>query len=172
MSAHLASWQAEVDQLWSQFESLRKDDFLAAMALLAQRDPNGGGQGAFELASAHDALNRESAAVGLYRQSLQRTLPEATRRQAAIQLASSLRVVGELSESIALLEREAAISDGLTDAANAFLCLSLIDADRSAEAAARALLSLSKHLPSYRKSVANYASAALESVSRPHGPES
>lgn len=165
MNEQGGEWQSAVDRLWAQFDRLAPADFLAAMRELVSRAPTGSGHGLFELASAHDALDDEAQAIGLYREAIACGLPEETRRQAVLQLASSLRQTGALEESLALLEREVEIDDAMTDAATAFLCLSLMDAGRAEEAAARALLALAKHLPRYRKSITAYASAGFRAAS-------
>ncbi len=78
--------------------------------------------------------------------------------EASIQLASSLRNVGQVAESVALLtaERDAG-SDELDDAVSAFLALALVDTGREREAVAITLAALAPHLPRYQRSVANYA---------------
>ena len=75
-----------------------------------------------------------------------------------IQLASSLRNLGEAEESVALLTEElAAGSDELDDAVRAFLALALTDAGRCPEAVSHALTALAPHLPRYQRSLAAYA---------------
>jgi len=96
--------------------------------------------------------------VPLYREALERGLSGERRRRAVIQLASSLRNLGEAYESVALLEAELnAGSDHLDDAVRAFLALALADTGREREAAAHALTALAPHLPRYQRSLANYA---------------
>lgn len=80
-----------------------------------------------------------------------------------IQLASSLRNLGQVAESIALLraEREAG-SDELDDAVTAFLALALADAGGEREAVSLALSALAVHLPRYQRSVTDYARLLLD----------
>ena len=75
-----------------------------------------------------------------------------------IQLSSSLRNLGRVAESLALLtaEREQP-PDQLDDAVSAFLALALADSGREREAASVALAALASHLPRYQSSVGNYA---------------
>ena len=83
-----------------------------------------------------------------------------TRRRAVIQLASTLRNLGEAEQSVALLTSERAMpSDELDDAVVAFLALALIDMGKPRAAASLALGALSKHLPRYNRSLTNYAKA-------------
>jgi tetratricopeptide (TPR) repeat protein len=113
---------------------------------------------AFERASAFDSTGHEHEAVSLYEQALELGLEPPRHRRAIIQLASSLRNVGRVDESVALLADErAAGSDELDDAVEAFLALALVDAGREREAVSVALAALSKHLPRYQRSLANYA---------------
>jgi tetratricopeptide (TPR) repeat protein len=80
------------------------------------------------------------------------------RRQAVIQLASSLRALGEVEQSVELLTAERAeTSDELDDAVTGFLALALVHAGREREAAALALGALAAHLPRYRRSLTAYA---------------
>nr|WP_256434476.1 tetratricopeptide repeat protein [Myxococcus sp. CA056] len=114
----------------------------------------------FERASAHDSLGQEALAAPLYRQALASGLSGGLRRQAVIQLASTLRNLGEVQESVALLTAERAVgSDELDDAVSAFLALSLVDAGREREAVGLALGALARHLPRYNRSLSNYAKA-------------
>ena len=95
----------------------------------------------------------------LYRQALDAGLAGSRRRQAVIQLASSLRVIGDAAGSVALLRAEkAAASDELDGAVSAFLTLSLLDAGAPREAVSVALTALAPHLPMYQRSVTSYAS--------------
>jgi hypothetical protein len=112
----------------------------------------------FEQASAKDSIGLEQEAAVLYRQALAGGLTGGRRRRAVIQLASTLRNLGQAEESVALLraEREAG-SDDLDDAVAAFLALALIDTGREREAAALALAALSRHLTRYNRSLEHYA---------------
>jgi hypothetical protein len=94
------------------------------------------------------------------------------RRQAVIQLASSLRVIGRAEESVALLTAEInAASDNLNEAVLAFLALALADIGREREAASLALAALAPHLPQYQKTVANYARLMVEPESAGPSPQ-
>lgn len=151
-----SSWQRRVDALWESFDEHNEESFLAHMDELAAELP--AAAAAFERASAFDSLGHESVAVALYRKALELGLDGQRRRRAVIQLASSLRNVGEADESVRLLTAErAAGSDELDDAVNAFLALALVDTGREREAVSVALAALSGHLPRYQRSLANYA---------------
>ena len=110
----------------------------------------------FEWASAHDFLGREADAIPLYRAAITHGLTEPRHTQAVIQLASSLRNVGEATQAAALLgDLE---PDGAVGAApKAFLALALHDLGRLDEALAVALEALATTLPQYGRAVAAYA---------------
>src|ERR1035438_1426053 len=84
-------------------------------------------------------------------------------RRAVIQMASSLRNLGNAREAVTLLTAKAgARSDDLDGAVATFLALALADVGREREALAVALTALSKYLPRYNRSVARYARALTE----------
>lgn len=154
--------QRRLDELWASFDGLDEETFLARMDALAAvlSDP---AVAAFERASAFDATGDEERAVALYRRALDLGLGPDRRRRAVIQLASSLRNVGQVDESVALLraERDAG-SDELDDAVAAFLALALVDAGREREALSTALAALAPHLRRYQRSLGSYARALLD----------
>jgi tetratricopeptide (TPR) repeat protein len=128
------------------------------MDALTAELPPGSPIAAFERASAFDSTGHSDLAVPLYRRALELGLDGERRRRATVQLASSLRNLGEPAESERLLREErAAGSDELDDAVSAFLALALADAGREREAVSVALSALARHLPRYERSVANYA---------------
>lgn len=110
----------------------------------------------FARASDLDAAGDERAAVPLYRDALAAGLSGESRVQAVIQLASSLRVLGDASGAIALL-RTVPDDDPLAAAARAFLALSLFDDEKPAAALRTALEALTPTLPAYRRSLDAYA---------------
>lgn len=148
-------WDARVAAFWAGADDERADETIDGMrALVAERradDP----RALFELACAHDFVGREAEAVPLYRAAIAGGLDAEHRPFAVIQLASSLRNLGEAAEAVALLE-------GLPDDAHApgrdaFLALALHDAGRPTEALAVALRRLAPALPEYGRAAAAYA---------------
>ncbi len=84
------------------------------------------------------------------------------RRRATIQLASSLRYLGNAGEAAELLAAELhAASDELDGAVHAFLALALVDLGREREAVATSLLALSRYLPRYNRSLVMRGSSRL-----------
>ena len=129
----------------------------ALEAILGDRDD---ARAAYERASLHDSLGEEAAAVPLYRAALAGDLDEGLRTQATIQLASSLRNVGDASGAITLLQAVPA-SDPLYDSARAFLALALFSDGKPAPALREALQTLAPHLPRYQRAVRAYADELL-----------
>ena len=162
-------WERRIADLWAAIDDYEPEDFRAEVERLAAELPAGDPVGLFERACANDSTGRPEDAEPLYRQALAGGLTGIRRRRAVIQVASTLRNLGRPEESVGLLEAERdAGSDELDDAVAAFLALALADVGRERQAAGIALGALSKHLPRYNRSLANYASELLsESGSRP-----
>jgi hypothetical protein len=158
-----AEWERRLAELWESLDGRGEEEFLAAMDALAAELPEESAIAAFERASALDSTGHPDRAVPLYREALAGGLEGIRRRRATIQLASSLRNLGQAEESVALLraEREAG-PDELDDAVAAFLALALVDTGREREAASLALEALAPHLPRYQRSLGNYARLLVE----------
>ncbi|MFZ4895656.1 tetratricopeptide repeat protein [Plantibacter sp. Mn2098] len=158
-----AEWESRIAAVWEaavdgdEFETITLID-----ALVAER-PAGDAAGLFEAAGARDSAGLEAEAEPLYRAALAAGLDDDRRPQAVIQLASTLRNLGRVEESIDMLRAEIATHpDGpLIDAAFAFLALSLATRGDTLEATSVALGVLSGHLPRYRRSVGAYATELL-----------
>jgi hypothetical protein len=151
-------WERRVDELWAAMDTYDEDDFVAAMAALVDELPADDPVGLFERAGSVDSTGHSDLAVPLYRQALDNGLSGLRRRRAIIQMASSLRNLGQASESVDLLTVErGASSDELDDAVAGFLALALADIGREREAASIALGALAPHLPRYQRSLGNYA---------------
>ena len=151
------------EALWARIDEYDGDTFRAKIDELVAELPAGSAIAAFERACAFDSTGHASQAVPLYREAMQIGLEGVRRRRAVIQLASSLRNLGQLSEGLELLraEREQP-SDELDDAVSAFLALALASSGREREGISVALAALAPHLPRYQRSVADYAHALSE----------
>lgn len=150
------TWQERVDAYWRDADDARPERMLAEMAALVRERPDGDADALFELASAHDFLGREADAIPLYRAALATGLGPDRRSQAVIQLASSLRNVGDAEAAVELL-RTLDPDEHTGAAARAFLALALHDLGRSAEALRVALTALAPTLPRYARAVEHYA---------------
>jgi tetratricopeptide (TPR) repeat protein len=151
-------FEQKVEALWASIDDYGDEEFRAKMDEVVAELPADSPVAAYERGSAFDSTGHSDKAVPLYREALERGLDGPRRRQCVIQMASSLRNMGEVEESVAALtaERDRA-SDELDDAISAFLALALVDAGRDREAVSVALTALAPHLPRYQRSVTSYA---------------
>lgn len=158
MSAPPPDWETRIAEAWREAEQLAPADLRARIDAIAAERPEGDAIAAFERACVRDSTGDPAAAAQLYRQALAQGVQGIRRRRATIQLASSLRNLGQPEEAVALLSAERAQpSDELDHAVAAFLALALIDLGREREAAGLALGALAAYLPRYNRSLANYA---------------
>jgi tetratricopeptide (TPR) repeat protein len=157
-------WEARLAELWAALDEQSEGEFLAAMQQLTDELPDGSAIALFERACALDSTGHSDRAVPLYREALDIGLEGIRRRRAVIQMASSLRNLGQSDTSVRLLGAEQRrSSDELDDAVSAFLALALADIGREREALSLALQSLAPHLPRYQRSCSNYARALIQS---------
>jgi hypothetical protein len=156
-------WERRLADAWASLDQRSESEFLALIEKLAAELPAGDAVGIFERAGSLDSTGHSDLAVPLYREALDRGLTGERRRCAVIQMASSLRNLGRVEESVALLTAELdAGSDHLDGAVRAFLALALVDVGREREAVSLALGALVPHLPRYQRSLANYARLLVE----------
>ncbi|MFT4282402.1 MAG: tetratricopeptide repeat protein [Microbacterium sp.] len=150
------TWEERIGAFWRDAEGHDAARLWTRLeAILVERvssDPDA----LFERASLHDYLGEEERAVPLYRAALAGGLAGSARTEARIQLASSLRNVGEPSAALSVL-RDVETDDPLADAAAAFRSLALYDDGKPAEALRVALRALAPHLPAYTRAVEAYA---------------
>lgn len=162
MSNDNTEWDLRVAALWAEFDRHSADSFRARIEALAAERPDGDAHALFERACANDSTGREAMAAPLYRAALAAGLDGIRRRRAVIQLASTLRNLGDAEEGVRMLTAERARpSDELDDAVASVLALCLVDTGRAREATGHLLLALARHLPRYNRSMATYARALL-----------
>ena len=152
-------WNARVSAVWASAAGMADLDVVAAIdALVAEREPDDAAA-VFEAASARDYAGLEAEAEPLYRQAIDGGLDPATLPRAVIQLASTLRNLGQVDESIELLEEHLAEhpADDWTGPGAAFLALALASRGDERDAASVALAALADYLPMYSASVRGYA---------------
>ncbi|SFR76447.1 Tetratrico peptide repeat-containing protein [Agromyces sp. CF514] len=153
-------WQQRIDAIWNDASGTIGDDELIARidAVAAER----GGDDAravFERAGARDSAGRPDEAVPLYERALALGLDDEHRPQAVIQMASSIRNLGDDARALDLLESELRdhADAPFRDEVAAFLALALASSGDARRAASVALLALAPHLRRYTRSVSNYA---------------
>jgi len=151
-------WEARVAEVFTAIDSYDEGELVARIDALVSELAPGSAIGLFERGAACDSTGHPDRAVPLYRAALDAGLVGERRRRAVIQLASSLRNLGNPQQALTLLTAEADVtSDDLDGAVATFLALALVDLGREREAVAVALTALSKYLPRYNRSVARYA---------------
>lgn len=156
-------WERRAAALWERLDDYGPGAFVEAMRALAQECP-GDPVALFELGGAHDSTGRPMEAIGYYRRALEGGLDASRRRQATVQMASSLRETGRPERALELLEaeQEAAGAEEYADAVAMCKALTLAELGRDREGLSVALVALAPHLPRYRRSTVNYARALLE----------
>lgn len=157
-------WEHESKQLWSKLDEYEPEQFVAEVEKLIGNLSAGHPIALFERACAQDSTGHSDRAVPLYREALERGLVGLRRRRATIQLASSLRNVGQSHESVRLLSKELeGPDDELSGAVRGFLALALADIGREREGLMHGLSALASYLPRYNRSMSNYAAELLKS---------
>jgi tetratricopeptide (TPR) repeat protein len=155
-------WDDRVAAVWADDALSDAERIERIDALAGERDAEDA-RALFERAGARDSAGLEAEAESLYRRALEAGLDEDHRTQAVIQLASTLRNLGSIEESLDLLraEYERGPAAPLHDAAAAFYALALASAGDAVAAASVALKALAPHLPRYTRSVGAYADELL-----------
>lgn len=152
----MSDWKSKVDDLYARMADFEAVPFIEAMDALAAEAPDEA-SALFERAGARDAADHGADAVPLYEAALKAGLDETRRRQATIQLASTLRNLGEHERAVELLAAEREVSDDLEDAVAAFYALALHSSGRHDEALSVSLSALAPHLTRYQRAVGYYA---------------
>ena len=156
----ITTWEGRVAALWKDLDAFGQADFVGAMRQLTAELPEGDPVALFELGAAYDSTGSPQEAVALYKSSLEAGLTGLRRRRVHIQMASSLRNLGQPKQAADMLFEELKQpSDELDQAVVAFLALALADLGRERAALSITLEALSKYLPRYNRSLARYAQA-------------
>jgi len=152
-------WDAQIALVWATTDQLTDDEVVAVIDALAAERGETDAAAQFERASARDYVGREADAEPLYRAALELGLDEIRRPQAVIQLASTLRNLGQSDEAIALLDDQLRQDPESRWAAPtaAFLSLALASNGQEREATSVALAALASFLPAYSGAVRRYA---------------
>jgi tetratricopeptide (TPR) repeat protein len=150
------SWDDRIAAFWSEADDERPAAMWAALEPLLAERPKRDAAAAFERASLHDMLGEEHAAIPHYRAAIAAGLDPERQGYAAIQLASTLRNVGQLDEAVELLE-PLRTDDRLGAAARAFLALTLHDLGRRSDALRLVLADHAPNVPLYGRALGEYA---------------
>lgn len=149
-------FDARMNDYWDQWNDREPAQMHADLeAILSERGCDDA-RASYERGSLHDSLGEEHDAIPLYRDALANGLDDSLRTQATIQLASTLRNVGDASGAIALLQGVPG-TDPLAESARAFLALALFSDAKPAAALRTALQTLAPHLPRYQRAIGAYA---------------
>jgi hypothetical protein len=109
-----AAWEKRMSDLWVGIDDHAGDEFVALVDALAAELPLGSAVGLFERGGARDSTGHSDLAVPLYKATLAAGLEGEGRRRAVIQMASSMRNLGQAEDAVALLTAELeASSDAL-----------------------------------------------------------
>lgn len=155
-------WDRRVADHWRRIDEYDEPAFRVALETLLDVLPDDAAVKAFERAAVHDSFGHAARAVPLYERALAMGLPGERRRRAVIQMASSIRNLGDPQRAVDLLSVELALpADHLSGAVRATLALALTDVGRCREAVSIAVAGLAEYLPRYNRSMARYAIALL-----------
>src|ERR1700727_2236663 len=103
-----SEWEERVAAAWAALDDSEPQEFRAKIDALASERPDGDPIAAFERACSFDSTGFSHKAAPLYREAVSGGLTNLRRRRATIQLASSLRNLGQAEESVTLLRAEQA----------------------------------------------------------------
>lgn len=151
------TFEQAIDAFWEQAETRDPQRLADEVTTLCHQWDVPAARLAFEQASVHDFLGHEALAVEGYRRALATGLEAPHHHNARIQLASTLRNLGQADQAIDLLRSMEDTPQELLPGAQAFLALALYDDGQPAEALRTALLTLAPNLPTYRRSIIDYA---------------
>ena len=159
-------WETRVASVWKIADSLSPRELVRTIDSLASERPVDDPFALFERACARDTAGIEDGAEPLYRAALASGALDAFRHaRASLQLGSTLRHLGRLDESEALLLAQLARCDAegpgavLRDETCSLLAFTWIAQGRDRDAAALALETLAPHLSRYNRSTAANARA-------------
>lgn len=162
----MKSWDERIDDVWADAAGDEVgDDTIARIDVLAAERGTDDARAEFERGGARDSAGRPEEAVALYRRALALGLDEEHRPQCVIQMASSLRNLGEFDAALDVIraEEELSANGPYRDAVAAVHALILASAGRPAQGLSVALLALVPHLPRYHRSMTAYAHEIAES---------
>lgn len=153
-------WEADLETAWADPPTDECERFITRIEQIVGAPDVPEGVRRLEIAGAHDFLDHPDLAVAGYRRALDAGLDEHRTRQATIQLASSLRNLGEPAGGLQLLAAlRTDAGDGLDDAVVVFTALMNVDLGHERVAVSQLIHALAEHLPRYGVSARHYADA-------------
>ena len=163
------AWEEQIAAVWAAADESDTAAILRAIDSLVLRRPTTDAAAMFEAASARDFAGLEEDAVVKYRRAIELGLDDERYPQAVIQLASTLRNLGEYDEAETALTTWLASNEthDYADAARAFLALTLVSAGEPTRAAQIALSALAPHLELYSRPVLRYTEELSDEESDP-----
>ncbi|MBO9627620.1 MAG: tetratricopeptide repeat protein [Microbacterium sp.] len=162
----MSTWDERIDEVWTEAAGIEVgDEIIARIDAIAAERGDDDARAVFERAGARDSAGREAEAAVLYRRALDLGLDEDHRAQAVIQLASTLRNLGEYDEALALVEeeQERSVDGPYRDAVAVVHALVLASSGKPARGLSIAILALVPHLPRYHRSMTAYAREIADS---------
>ncbi len=158
------TWKDDLDAAWQDVATMPPDDFRGLIEQLVSNPDVPETIRQFHTACAFDSTGSSDIAIQGYQRALDAGLDGYERRRAIIQMASSLRNLGESDRSVEILSAEPTdVGDGLDEAVVIFHALALSDLGREREGVVRLVHALAEHLPRYTASAHRYADALLPS---------
>ncbi|MEV8251555.1 tetratricopeptide repeat protein [Microbacterium sp. NPDC076768] len=161
----MKSWDDRVDAVWADAsgEEVGAETIARIDALAAERGVDDA-RAEFERAGARDSAGYPADAVVLYRRALALGLDDDHRAQCIVQLASSLRNMGEYDEALTVIQCAESLPAGspYRDAIATVHALTLASSGRPAHGLSVALMALVPHLPRYHRSMSAYAQEIAE----------
>ncbi|GMA25541.1 hypothetical protein GCM10025864_33000 [Luteimicrobium album] len=158
-NAPAGSWEERIAAAWyrARTEEVPDAELRDAVAALVAELPDDHPAALYEIGSAWDSTGAPETAIAFYRAALAAGLRPDRRRQAVIQLASSLRNVGRADEAVEILEAERREpSDNLDAQLDGFLALALADSGRANEGVGVAVAALGSLVQRYHRSLVAY----------------
>ncbi|WP_127793607.1 tetratricopeptide repeat protein [Agromyces sp. LHK192] len=158
-------WDRRIAEVWELAAgSLVDDEVIERIDAIAAERGDDDARAAFERAGARDSAGLPEDAVPLYRRALELGLDDEHRPQAVVQLASSIRNLGDVAEALRMIEAEYRDHPDAPyrDEVAAFLALALVSAGDPTRGASVALTALAPHLRRYTRSMTAYAAALVE----------
>lgn len=152
----IRTWNEQIETFWRSAEGKTAQNLREELEELLAKRPANDALVLFERASLHDYLGEEAQAVEPYRAAIATGLDPEKLDEARIQLASTLRNLGQAGHAVELLQMVEPSSHVYRDA-QAFLALALHDAEEHAQALRVALQTLAPTLSLYGRSVHDYA---------------